>query len=450
MEQKLPKVVSAVPGPKSRQIFDEEERYVARGRQRITSLAGVAFLEGEGATLTDADGNVYVDFFAGFGVASLGHGHPGLAQAIARQSSRLMVGTFATPQRAEAFRLLSEVAPGNLKRANLYSGGAEAVEAALRLARSATKKHEVLGFWGGFHGKTSGVIGLIGDEFKQGYGPLAGGNYLVPYADCYRCPFKLEYPECGMFCVEFAAKQLKSSSAGALAAVIVEPMQGTAGNVIPPDDYLPALKDLARQNDALLIADEMISGFGRTGKWWGVEHSGVAPDIMTVGKGMGAGFPVSGVLMSEELAGAEPFSKPSASSSSYGGNPLAAAALAETIKAIQHEKLVENSRTVGAALLKRLLALQEKYEFVGDVRGRGLLIGMDLVRDRKTKAFLSRKVTEAIFKEALKRGLLTTSYFPRVRINPPLVITEQQAAAGAAILDEVFAWVRDHLDWRQA
>jgi len=450
MEQKLPKVVSAVPGPKSRQIFDEEERYVARGRQRITSLAGVAFLEGEGATLTDADGNVYVDFFAGFGVASLGHGHPALAQAIARQSSRLMVGTFATPQRAEAFRLLSEVAPGNLKRANLYSGGAEAVEAALRLARSATKKHEVLGFWGGFHGKTSGVIGLIGDEFKQGYGPLAGGNYLVPYADCYRCPFKLEYPECGMFCVEFAAKQLKSSSAGALAAVIVEPMQGTAGNVIPPDDYLPALKDLARQNDALLIADEMISGFGRTGKWWGVEHSGVAPDIMTVGKGMGAGFPVSGVLMSEELAGAEPFSKPSASSSSYGGNPLAAAALAETIKAIQHEKLVENSRTVGAALLKRLLALQEKYEFVGDVRGRGLLIGMDLVRDRKTKAFLSRKVTEAIFKEALKRGLLTTSYFPRVRINPPLVITEQQAAAGAAILDEVFAWVRDHLDWRQA
>ncbi len=450
MEQKLPKVVSAVPGPKSRQIFDEEERYVARGRQRITSLAGVAFLEGEGATLTDADGNVYVDFFAGFGVASLGHGHPGLAQAIARQSSRLMVGTFATPQRAEAFRLLSEVAPGNLKRANLYSGGAEAVEAALRLARSATKKHEVLGFWGGFHGKTSGVIGLIGDEFKQGYGPLAGGNYLVPYADCYRCPFKLEYPECGMFCVEFAAKQLKNSSAGALAAVIVEPMQGTAGNVIPPDDYLPALKDLARQNDALLIADEMISGFGRTGKWWGVEHSGVAPDIMTVGKGMGAGFPVSGVLMSEELAGAEPFSKPSASSSSYGGNPLAAAALAETIKAIQHEKLVENSRTVGAALLKRLLALQEKYEFVGDVRGRGLLIGMDLVRDRKTKAFLSRKVTEAIFKEALKRGLLTTSYFPRVRINPPLVITEQQAAAGAAILDEVFAWVRDHLDWRQA
>ncbi len=289
------------------------------------------FESGEGATLTDADGNVYVDFFAGVAVASLGHGHPALAQAIADQASRLMVGTFATPERAEAFRLLSDAAPGRLKRAHLYSGGAEAVEAALRLARSATKKHEVLGFWGGFHGKTGGVIGLIGDEFKQGYGPLPGGNYLVPYADCYRCPFQLEYPQCGMFCVEFAAKQLKNSSAGALAAVIVEPFQGTAGNVIPPDDYLPAVKQIARDNGALLIADEMITGFGRTGKWWGVEHSGVEPDVMTVGKGMASGFPVSGVLLSDDFATAEPFAKPSASSSSYGGNPLAAVAVAETI-----------------------------------------------------------------------------------------------------------------------
>jgi 4-aminobutyrate aminotransferase / (S)-3-amino-2-methylpropionate transaminase / 5-aminovalerate transaminase len=450
MEEKLPRIITEGAGPKSRRIFEEEERYVAPGRQRISSLAGIAFEHGEGATLTDADGNVYVDFFAGVAVASLGHGHPVLAQALARQASRLMVGTFATPERAEAFKLLSEAAPGKLKRAHLYSGGAEAVEAALRLARSATKKHEVLGFWGGFHGKTGGVLGLIGDEFKQGYGPLPGGNYLVPYADCYRCPFKLEYPACGMFCVEFAGKQLKNSSAGALAAVLVEPMQGTAGNVIPPDDYLPALKDLARQHDALLIADEMITGFGRTGKWWGVEQSGVEPDIITVGKGMGSGFPVSGVLMSEELGRAEPFSKPSASSSSYGGNPLAAVAVAETIKGIRRENLVENSRQIGAVLLKRMLELKEKYEFVGDVRGRGLLIGLDLVRDRQSKAMLSRKVTEVIFKEALKRGLLIMGYFPRVRINPPLVITERQAEAGAAILDEVFAWVRDHVDWRQA
>ncbi len=302
MEEKLPRIITEGAGPKSRRIFEEEERYVAPGRQRISSLAGVAFDHGEGATLTDVDGNVYLDFFAGVAVASLGHGHPVLAQALAEQAARLMVGTFATPERAEAFRLLARPRRASSSAVHLYSGGAEAVEAAFRLARSVTKKHEVVGFWGGFHGKTGGVIGLIGDESKQGYGPLPGGSYLVPYADCYRCPFKLEYPACGMFCVEFARKQIKNSSAGAIAAVLVEPMQGTAGNVIPPDDFCPRSRRSRGENDALLIADEMITGFGRTGKMWGVEHSGVEPDIMTVGKGMGSGFPVSGVLLSEEVA----------------------------------------------------------------------------------------------------------------------------------------------------
>jgi 4-aminobutyrate aminotransferase / (S)-3-amino-2-methylpropionate transaminase / 5-aminovalerate transaminase len=447
---KLPQIKTAIPGPKSKALFEQEQRYIAPGRQRISLLAGFGFDHGDGATLTDADGNVFLDFYAGVAVASLGHSHPALSQALARQAQRLMVGTFATPERAEAFRLLSEAAPGNLKRAHLYSGGAEAVEAALRLARSVTKKEEVVSFWGGFHGKTGGVLGLIGDESKQGYGPLPGGRYPVPYADCYRCPFKMTHPECGMYCVEFGAKQVKVSSSGSIAAVLVEPFQGTAGNVIPPDDFMPAVKQLARDNDALLIADEMITGFGRTGTMWGVEHTGIQPDIMTVGKGMGSGFPVSGVLLSDEIGGAEPFGKPSASSSSYGGNPLAAVAVAETIKAIQNEDLIENSRRVGARLLARMLDLKEKYEFVGDVRGRGLLIGLDLVRDLQTKEELSRRVMETVYKEALKRGLLLMGYFPRIRINPPLVITEEQADAGADIMDEVFAYVRDHLNWREA
>lgn len=447
---KLPSIATPIPGPKSREIFDQEQRYIAPGRQRISLLAGVAFECGEGATLTDADGNVYLDFFAGVAVASLGHAHPAMSDALARQAKRLTVGTFATPERAEAFRLLAEVAPGTLKRAHLYSGGAEAVEAALRLARSVTKKHEVVSFWGGFHGKTGGVIGLIGDESKQGYGPLPGGQYQVPYADCYRCAFKMKYPSCGLYCVEFARQQIKNSTAGALAAIVVEPMQGTAGNVIPPDDWMPAVKEVARENGAMLIADEMITGFGRTGTMWGVEHSGAVPDIITVGKGMGSGFPVSGVLLSEEIGKAEPFAKPSASSSSYGGNPLAAVAVAETIKAIKREKLVENSRKVGALLLGRLLELKEKYEFVGDVRGRGLLIGLELVRDDQGRRPLGRKVMEIIFQQALRRGLLTMGYFPRIRINPPLVVTEAQAEVGAGILDEVFEYVRDHVDWRAA
>ena len=447
---KLPAIKTSVPGPRSKEIFDTEQKYIAPGRQRISLLAGLAFDHGEGATLTDADGNTYVDFFAGVAVASLGHAHPALADALARQASRLMVGTFATRERAAAFKLLAEVAPAGLNRAHLYSGGAEAVEAALRLARSATGKHEVVSFWGGFHGKTGGVIGLIGDESKQGYGPLQGGQYTVPYADCYRCPFKLKHPECGLYCVDFARQQIKMSTGGALAAIVAEPMQGTAGNVIPPDDWMPAVKSVARDFGALLIADEMITGFGRTGKWWGVEHSGVRPDIVTVGKGMGSGYPVSGVLLSDELGKAEPFSKPSASSSSYGGNPLAAVAVAETIGAIQKQRLVENSRKVGAMMLSRLVQLKEKYQFVGDVRGRGLLIGVELVRDLETKELLGKKVTELIFAECLKRGLVIMGYFPKIRINPALVITEAQAEAGIAILDDVFAHVRDHVDWRHA
>lgn len=447
-QPKLPNIKTSVPGPRSLAIFEEEQRYIAPGRQRISLLAQVAFDHGDGATLIDADGNTYLDFFAGVAVASLGHGHPQFTRALGEQSRRLMVGTFANSARAETLRLMAESAPAGLNRAHLYSGGAEAVEAALRLARSVTKKHEVVSFWGGFHGKTGGVIGLIGDESKQGYGPLPGGRYQVPYADCYRCPFRMKYPQCGLFCVDFAREQIKMSSAGDIAAVVVEPMQGTAGNVIPPDDWMPAVQSVARELGAILIADEMITGFARTGKMWGVEHSGVEPDIVTIGKGMGSGFPVSGVMLSDELGKAEPFSKPSASSSSYGGNPLAATAVGETLKAIHREKLVENSRKVGLTLLGRMLDLKEKYEFVGDVRGRGLLIGMDLVRDEETKEPLGRKVMEVIFKEALRRGLLTMSYFPRVRINPPLVITEQQAEAGAAILDEVFSHVRDHVDWR--
>jgi 4-aminobutyrate aminotransferase / (S)-3-amino-2-methylpropionate transaminase / 5-aminovalerate transaminase len=445
---KLPRVVSAIPGPKSQQIFDAEQRYIAAGRQRISLIAGIALDHGDGATLTDVDGNVYLDFVAGIGVASLGHAHPALVNGLARQAGRLMVGTFATAERAEAFRLLTEIAPPNLTRSHLYSGGAEAVEAALRLARSVTKKHEAVSFWGGFHGKTGGVMGLIGDESKHGYGPFPGGQYLVPYADCYRCPFKLTYPSCGLHCVDFARQQIRNSSAGAIAAIVAEPMQGTAGNVIPPDDWLTAVKSVAQEFEAMLIADEMITGLGRTGTMWGIEHSGVEADILTVGKGMGAGFPVSAILMSEEISHAEPFSKPSASSSSYGGNSLAAVAVAQTIKTICEENLVENSRRVGAMMLSRMLQLKEKYEFVGDVRGRGLLIGLDLVRDNETRRELSRQVMEIIFKEALKRGLLVMGYFPRIRINPPLVITEGQAEAGVEILDEVFAYVRDHVDWR--
>jgi len=419
-------------------LHSAERAVLAPGLQRIAQLSELAIERGSGCTLVDADGNEYLDFFAGVAVASLGHSHPRFVRALQAQLDRWTVGSFTSEARLALLELLAELAPGDLRRTQLYSGGAEAVEAAIRLAKSYTKKFEVVGFWGGFHGKTGGVMGLIGDEWKQKWGPLPAGTHLVPYADCYRCPFKLTYPDCGMACLDFIRSQLQVSTAGAIAAIIVEPMQGTAGNVIPPPEFLPGVQAIAKEHDALLIADEMITGFGRTGTMFGCEHTDTEPDVMTIGKGFGCGFPVTGLISTDEITAALPFAKPSSSSSSYGGNPLAATAALTTVQTIVDEGLGENAARVGAVLLAGLRALQEKYEFIGDVRGKGLLIGMDLVTDRTSKTPLPSRVTESIFLGALRRGLLLMGYFSRVRINPPLVLTEREARDGVAILDEVF------------
>ena len=437
------------PGPRSRAAHAAERGYLAPGLQRIAQLSELTIDHGNGCTLVDADGNEFLDFFAGVAVASLGHSHPRFVKAMQAQLERWTVGSFTSTARLALLELLAELAPGALNRTQLYSGGSEAVEAAIRLAKSYTKKFEVVGFWGGFHGKTGGVIGLIGDQWKQHWGPLPVGTHLVPYADCYRCPFKLSYPDCGMACLDFAREQLKVATAGEIAAFVVEPMQGTAGNVIPPPEFLPGVQSIAKEHGALLIADEMITGFGRTGKMFGCEHTDTEPDVMTIGKGFGCGFPVTGLISTDTITASLPFARPSSSSSSYGGNPLAATAALTTVQTIIDEGLVENAERVGALLLRGLRELQEKYEFIGDVRGKGLLIGMDLVTDRKSKQPLSSRVTEAIFLAALRRGLLLMGYFSRVRINPPLVLTEREARDGVAILDEVFGEIAHDGQYRE-
>ncbi|MEF3280459.1 MAG: aspartate aminotransferase family protein [Elusimicrobiota bacterium] len=394
--------------------------------------------KGEGAHFIDVDGNKYLDMYAGVGVASLGHGHPKYARAISDQVSKINTGSFTTARRANYCKTLAKYTPGNLKRIQFYSGGAEAVEAAIRLAKSYTKNYEVVGFWGGFHGKTGTVLGLL-DDFKRELGPIMSGIHSVPYAYCYRCPFKMEYPSCGLYCVEFIRKQLKQESAGKIAAFIVEPIQGTNGNVVPPPDFLKAVKEVAWENNAVLIADEMICGFGRTGKMFGVEHFGVVPDIMTVGKGIANGFPVAGVISTDEIINSKPFANPSGSSSSYGGNPLAGCACDVTLSVIIEENLVENSRKVGEYLLNEFKKLQEKYRFIGDVRGKGLMIGVELVKDRKTKEHLDKHITRRLFDECLKRGMISMCYSHTIRVNPPLVITQKEAETAIRIYDEAFS-----------
>lgn len=430
-----------VPGPRSKKVVAQEQRYMAPGLQSIALYSGLAMARGSGCTLIDEDGNPYIDFIAGIGVGSVGHCHPHYVDALKRQVERLTFGSFTTETRTRFLELLASVTPEGLTRIQLYSGGAEGVEAALRLAKSATRKFEFIGFWGGFHGKTGGVLGLLGDEFKQHLGPFMPGLYVSPYANCYRCPLSLRYPECGIACAEHLRDVIRYQTQGEIAAIIVEPMQGTAGNVIPPEGFLKAIQAIAKEHDALLIFDEMLTGLGRTGKMWGCDHDGVVPDVLTVGKGIGGGFPVSGIISTDALTQAKPFANPSGSSSSYGGNPLAAAAGLASLEIILKEDLVTNAERVGAAMLSRLEVLKEKYRFVGDVRGKGLMLGVELVKDRTTKEPLQKDVTQALYQECLRRGLVAMCYSHIIRINPPLVINEETALGGVAILDEAMASV---------
>jgi 4-aminobutyrate aminotransferase / (S)-3-amino-2-methylpropionate transaminase / 5-aminovalerate transaminase len=416
-------------------LFDAEQEFIAPGVQTIALLSELAMAHGRGATLTDLAGKTYLDLNAGVSVASLGHAHPGYVAALTKQLETLTVGSFTSVPRAELVRLIADLAPGELSRTQFFSGGAEAVEAGIRLARSYTKRTDVVGFTGGFHGKTAGVLPISDVDWKTLIGPLPPGHHLAPYADPTR--FDGSPDECRDSAIKNLRRVIEDEIAGRPAAIVIEPIQGTAGNIVPPPGFLREVLEVAHEYGALLLADEMITGFGRTGKLFGCDHDEVVPDIMTLGKGMASGFPVSALVSTDEIMAAKPFSLPSASSSSYGGNPLAAAAALVTIQTILDDKLIENSAHVGGLLRDGFQALQKKYRSIADVRGKGLLVGFDLVTDQESKALLPKERCIDFFKRGLAKGLIMMSYTPRVRVHPPLILTAAQAHSALTIIDEV-------------
>ena len=444
MTDTLRRTQLSLPGPRSKALFDAEAMYLAPGTQSVALFSQLSIDRGEGALLYDVDGNRYVDLLAGVGVASIGYAHPKYVAAMQRQIARVHVGSFTTEHRAALVKLIAELTPGDLNRSQFYSSGAEAIEAALRLAKSRTGHTEVIGFWGGFHGKTGGVLPLLGSSFKHALGPLMPGAYLSPYASCARCAFGKTFPSCEWHCVDFLRHKIQLETTRDVAAIIVEPIQGTAGNVVPPPGYLKLLRELADELGALLICDEMITGFGRTGKMFAIEHESVLPDVLTVGKGFGGGFPMSGVIAREEVAFAKPWANPSGSSSSYGGNPLAAAAARVTIETIVEDQLVEHARRLGDKMLAEMKRWESGLPIVSDVRGRGLMIGMDLVVPG-TRQLLDKKTARWIFDTLLSRGVLAMIYNPEVRINPPLVIDEDQAMGALAIMKDVLGEAAERL-----
>jgi 4-aminobutyrate aminotransferase/(S)-3-amino-2-methylpropionate transaminase len=416
-------------------LFEQEQQFIAPGVQTIALLSQLAIAKGSGATLTDLDGRTYLDLNAGVSVASLGHAHPKYVAALTKQLEAVSVGSFTSPPRAELVQLIAELAPGELSRTQFFSGGAEAVEAGIRLARSFTKRTDVVGFTGGFHGKTAGVLPISDIDWKTQIGPLPRGYHIAPYADPTR--FAGSPNECREAAIRDLRRVIEEEIAGRPAAIVIEPIQGTAGNIVPPPGFLRDVREVAREYGALLLADEMITGFGRTGKLFGCNHDDVVPDIMTLGKGMASGYPVSALVSTEEIMAAKPFSLPSASSSSYGGNPLAAAAALVTIQTILADKLVENSAKVGGLLHDGFEAIAKKRRSIANVRGSGLLIGFDLVAEQETKALMPKERCIEFFKRCLAKGLIMMSYTPRVRVHPPLILTAEQAKSALAIVDSV-------------
>jgi 4-aminobutyrate aminotransferase-like enzyme len=442
-QNQKPKLLTKIPGEKSKTIRSEEDIFIADGLQGFALMSGIVVESATGNIVKDVDGNEFLDIIGGIGVNGLGHSHPKFISAICEQVKKSSVGSFTSRPRVEFLKIFNEVKLGTLNRIQFYSSGAEAVESALRLAKNKTGKWEMVSFSGGFHGKTQGALALMGSDFKNTYGPYSPGANIIPYANCYRCPLQTTYPACGLACVEVGRSQLKSSVTSGVAAFIIEPIQGTAGNIIPPKDFLPAVKELAKEFDALLIADEMITGFGRTGTFWGSEQSGVVPDLMTIGKQFGGGFPISGVVATNDIMKAKPWGNPSGSSSSYGGNPLAAAAALAATKIIIEESLIENSKSMGLYFLEKMQPFTERYSFIGDVRGAGLMLAIDMVKDKKTKEPLSKTLSEQIFKEFLNHGLLTMAYSPCFRIQPAMTIDRDTIDNVLAIIQKVFNLVEE-------
>src|SRR5438045_3259167 len=435
MTLKAPHIQTEIPGPKSRELTAYEGRHLAPGLQGFALSSGIAVDRAEGSVIQDVDGNRFVDLIGGIGVNSLGHCHPAYTKAMHEQLDKATVGSFTSAPRAELINQVAALTPKGVDKVQLYSSGAEAVESAFRLAKNHTGKHEVVGFWGGFHGKTAGTLAVNGSGNQKTYGPIPPGHVL-PFANCYRCPLKLKYPSCGIACADLAREQLKQQSTGSVAAVIMEPLQGTAGNVVPPPEFMQRAQEIARENGAVFISDEMITGFGRTGRWFACERSGVTPDIITIGKAFGGGFPISGLVVKGEIAQAKPWANPSGSSSSYGGNPLAAAAALASIQILHRDNVRRNVREVGEAMLDELRTWPDRLRWVGDVRGEGLFLAVELVANRESKEPLDRKICQEIFQDGLRRGMLAMSYAPAIRLQPALTIDRDTALSGLSLLRE--------------
>ncbi|HXP85348.1 MAG TPA: acetyl ornithine aminotransferase family protein [Bryobacteraceae bacterium] len=432
----MPRLLTPLPGPKANAIIERDQQVMSPSYTRSYPLVAD---RAEGAIVEDPDGNRFLDFAAGIAVVATGHCHPRVVSAIQDQAARLihMSGTdfYYENMVALAEKLASLVPGGGPRRVYFGNSGTEAIEAAIKLARYHTGRGQFVAFLGAFHGRTLGSLALTASKSvqKKGFFPLMPGVHHMPFAYCYRCAYGKQPETCAVECVKAIEQELFRTAlpASEAAAIFVEPVQGEGGYVIPPKKFFDELQILARKHSILIVADEVQCGMGRTGKMFASEHFGLEPDAIALAKGIASGLPLGAVVARAELMQWPP----GAHASTFGGNPVAVAAALTTIELLEQE-LIDNAARVGAHLMARLRDLPKRSPIVGDVRGLGLMIGIELVRDQVTKE-RAGDLRDRLVQMCFERGLLVLGAGPNsIRLCPPLVITPDQADFAAETIEE--------------
>ena len=439
----LPSIVVQPPGPLSHQWTRRLGKVEPPNSSVIPRGETPVFWErSRGANIVDVDDNLYVDLTAGFCVATAGHSNPRIVQAIAKQSEKMMHsqgGLNPNRNRVELAEKLAELAPGELSVSHIANTGAEAVETALKTARIYTGRHKIIAFQGGFHGKTIGALSVSSQNYyRNPFQNMLVDTTHVPYAYPYRCPTHSDDEEC-FFCdggyLEHVLT-MPDSGVGDVAAVIMEPIQGHGGWIVPPRKFVQRVRRLCDEHGIIMIADEIITGFGRTGHWFGVDYHGVVPDIIVAGKGLASGFPISATIMSEEVADAW---KPMMHTSTFLGNPVGCAASLASLAEIEEKGLVQRSAELGDYFKSRLEELQQEHHLIGEVRGVGMMVGVEFVRDRTTREPATEEGARVV-EGMLQRGIIATnyggSYHNVLKMSPPLVITREQLDCAIEALNE--------------
>jgi 4-aminobutyrate aminotransferase len=436
-----PQIKTPLPGPRAKAVIDRDKRVVSPSYTRGYPLV---IERGVGSMVEDVDGNVFLDCAAGIAVNSTGHSHPDVVRAITDQAGKFlhMSGTdFYYEPQVRLAEELAAIAPihGGV-RSFFGNSGTEAVEACLKLSRYTTGRQNIIAFLGAFHGRSMGSLSLTASKAiqRRGFGPMMPGVYHAPYPDRYRCPLGSTPDTCAAACIDFIEHQLFTHlvTPDEVAAIVVEPIQGEGGYIVAPDEFLQGLRELTRKHGILLVADEVQSGMGRSGKMFAIEHTGVEPDMMAIAKGIASGLPL-GVAVARSGLMAWP---PGAHASTFGGNPVSCAAALATIKLLK-DTIVANAAEVGGHMRSALEALAARHPLIGDVRGRGLMIGVELVRDRQTKERACEE-RDAVVTAAFNRGLLVLGAgYNAIRFSPPLVLTREQADTAVGIFDEALSEV---------